>query len=87
GRIGEDLAPVPRGPQPAVDELPAEVARVLDGVPTRGEADAATVAADAGVPLRDALRALPFLRDCGFVEETEQGWRARYAAPAGRGAA
>ncbi len=87
GRIGDDLAPIPRGPETDFDALPPEIARVLDGVPLSGGADAAAVAADAGVPLREALRALPFLRDQGFVEETAQGWRARHAAAGRRRAA
>jgi DNA processing protein len=76
GRIGDDLAPIPRGPQTRLDELPSEMARILDGIPARGGADAAVVAAAVGVPLRDVLRALPALRDQGFVAETEAGWRA-----------
>jgi DNA processing protein len=84
GRIGDDLAPIPRGPEGALDALPPEIARVIDGVPTRGGADPATVAADAGVPLRDVLRALPLLRDAGYIEETVDGWRARHTRPGSR---
>jgi DNA processing protein len=76
GRIGDDLAPIPRGPERGYDALPPEHARILDGVPARASADVATIAACAGVPLRDVLRALPSLRDFGFVEEREDGWRA-----------
>jgi DNA processing protein len=74
GRIGEDLAPVPRGPQDARDRLDTELARVLDAVPLRRAADPAQIAASAGVPLREALRALPRLRTAGFVVEHEDGW-------------
>jgi len=80
GRIGDDLAPVPRGPQTRLDQLPGELRRILDGVPIRGAADAGTIAADAGVPLRDALRALPALAAEGLVVESAQGWRAVFAA-------
>ena len=79
GRIGDDLAPLPRGPLTRLDQLPAELRRILDGVPIRGGADAGTIAADAGVPLRDALRALPALAAEGLVVESAQGWRAVFA--------
>lgn len=75
GRIGDDLAPVLRGPEHAHDRLDPTLAQVLDGVPTRPGADAAQIAADAGVPLRAVLRALPALRDGGFVVEDATGWR------------
>jgi DNA processing protein len=74
GRIGEDLAPVPRGPEDARDRLDGDLARVLDAVPLGRVADAARIAAAAGVPLRAALRALPQLRLAGFVVERDDGW-------------
>ncbi len=82
GRIGDDLAPLPRGPLRPHDALPPEHARILDGVPARAGADAATIAASAGVGLRDVLRALPGLRDAGFVEERPDGWRSLRVSPA-----
>ncbi len=83
GRIGEDLAPLPQGRVSRRDELSDELARVLDGVPTGRAVDVGTVAAEAGVALRAALRALPHLRDLGFVLETPDGWRALHAPAAG----
>jgi DNA processing protein len=74
GRIGDDLAPVTRGPEDARDRLGLELARVLDAVPLRRVADAGQIAASAGVPLREALRALPALQAAGFVVEKEEGW-------------
>jgi DNA processing protein len=74
GRIGEDLAPVPRGPEDARDRLDPELTRVLDAVPLRRPADAAQIAASAGISLRAALRALPQLRVAGFVAERDGGW-------------
>jgi DNA processing protein len=79
GRIGDDLAPVPRGPEHRLDRLGPELARILDGVPLRGAADPGQIAAAAGVPLRDALRALPALESAGFVVARDGG----YAAVAG----
>jgi DNA processing protein len=74
GRIGDDLAPVPRGPEQARDRLGPELARILDGVPLRGPADAGRIAAAAGVPLRDALRALPTLESAGHVVARDGGY-------------
>jgi DNA processing protein len=76
GRIGDDLAPVPRGPERRLDRLGDELARVLDGVPLRGVADAGQIAAAAGVPLRDALRALPALESAGLVVPKDGGYAA-----------
>ena len=74
GRIGDDLAPIPRGPERAEDRLGPELSRVLDGVPFRGPADAGQIAAAAGVPLRDALRALPALESGGYIVAKDGGY-------------
>jgi DNA processing protein len=76
GRVGDDLAPVPRGPEHRLDRLGPELARILDGVPLRGAADPGQIAAAAGVPLRDALRALPALESAGFVVAKDGGYAA-----------
>jgi len=76
GRIGDDLAPVPRGPEDQFDRLGPDLAQVLDGVPLRGTADAGQIAAAAGVPLRDVLRALPALESAGHVVAREGGYAA-----------
>jgi len=77
GRIGDDLAPIPRGPEDQLDRLGPELSRVLDGVPLRGAADAGQIAAAAGVPLRDVLRALPALESAGHVVARDGGYAAR----------
>jgi DNA processing protein len=76
GRIGDDLAPVPWGPERRHDRLGPELSRILDGVPLRGVADAGQIAAAAGVPLRDALRALPALESAGHVVAKDGGYAA-----------
>jgi DNA processing protein len=76
GRIGDDLAPVPRGPERPQDRLGPELSRVLDGVPLRGPADAGQIAAAAGIPVREALRALPALESGGFVIAKDGGYLA-----------
>lgn len=75
GLIGEDLAPIPRGPERPRDRLDPDLARVLDGVPARKAADPQQIAASAGMSLRAVLRALPVLRDGEFVVEDAGGWR------------
>jgi DNA processing protein len=74
GRIGVDLAPVPRGPVYDRDLLGPELSRVLDAVPFRGPADAGQIAAKAGVPIRDALRTLPLLESAGLVVTRDGGY-------------
>jgi DNA processing protein len=74
GRIGVDLAPIPRGPVEDRDRLGPEMSRILDAVPFRGSADAGQIAATAGVPLRDALRTLPVLELAGLVVPRDGGY-------------
>lgn len=75
GRIGDDLAPIPRGPERPRDSLDEALAQVLDGIPLRRNADPQQIAAAAGVSLRAVLRALPLLRDGGFAVEDNGAWR------------
>ena len=84
GRIGVDLAPIPRGPEDDRDRLGPELSRILDAVPFRGSADAGQIAATAGIPLRDALRALPLLESAGLVLGRDGGY---VVAPKPTGAA
>ena len=77
GRIGDVLAPVPHGEEDQFDRLGPELSRILDGVPLRGAADAGQIAAAAGVPLRDVLRALPALEMAGHVVARDGGYAAR----------
>ncbi len=67
GRIGEDLAPPVRAAEDDRDRLGPELSQVLDAVPRRGVADAGQVAAGAGLPLRQVLRALAILEQTGHV--------------------
>jgi DNA processing protein len=75
GRIGDDLAPLVRGRERDRDRLGATLGQVLDGVPARPAVGPQQIAATAGLPLRVVLRALPALRDDGFVLEDASGWR------------
>jgi DNA processing protein len=77
GLIGDDLAPLVRAPEREHDRLGPHLSRVLDAVPRRGGADAGQIAAAAGVPLRDVLRAMPILEELGQVDATDDG---RYVA-------
>jgi DNA processing protein len=81
GRIGDDLAPVPRGADKPTDRLGPELSRILDGVPMRGVADAGQIAAAAGVGLRDTLRALPLLEAAGHVVMRDGGYAASRRPP------
>ncbi|GIH13624.1 DNA-processing protein DprA [Rugosimonospora africana] len=77
GLIGDDLAPRVRAPEREHDRLGPQLSRVLDAVPRRNGADAGQIAATAGLPLRDVLRAMPVLEELGQVASTEDG---RYVA-------
>ncbi|HEX5741364.1 MAG TPA: DNA-processing protein DprA, partial [Pilimelia sp.] len=74
GRIGADLAPVPRGPESARDRLPPTAARVLEEVPHGRPAPSDALSAQAGIPLRDVLRAMPLLVDLGLVRSVDGGY-------------
>ncbi len=80
GQIGDDLAPVLRGPDRDRDRLSSDFAQVLDGVPQRRGGGPQEIAAAAGVALRIVLRALPTLEDEGFIVQDDSGYR---VAPAG----
>ncbi|HEV7897779.1 MAG TPA: DNA-processing protein DprA [Planosporangium sp.] len=75
GRIGDDLAPAPRGPERPHDTLDPLAAQLLDAVLPRRARTAEEVAAAAGVSGRDARRTLPALVDAGFVVEHDNGYR------------
>jgi DNA processing protein len=85
GLIGDDLAPAVRGPENDRDRLGPELSRVLDAVTHRGS-DPGQIAAMAGLPLRQVLRALPALEVSGHVAVRGDGSYAlaprRSAAPA-----
>ncbi len=75
GRIGDDLAPIERGPETLRDQLDPEISQILDAVPIRTGVGPAEIAAGAGVTFRSALQALPFLRLKGLVVEDDGRWR------------
>lgn len=74
GRIGDDLAPVERGPHHPRDDLDSCAAALLDAMPRRGTVDLEEIAASAGVELRQAMRKLPLLAHLGFVVERDGGY-------------
>ena len=67
GRIGADLAPVPRGADRDRDGLDEESALVLEAVPGRGSAGPEELAARAGLDLRTVLRRLSGLELTGLI--------------------
>lgn len=75
GRIGDDLAPLPRAEEQPGDLLDPLARQVLDVVPPRRPADIDHLAAAAGVSVRDAMRALGLLDAGGFVIRTAEGYR------------
>jgi DNA processing protein len=74
GRIGEDLAPVERGPQYPRDDLDSTASALLDAMPRRRAAGLEEIAASAGVDLREVMRKLPMLAHLGLVVEREGGY-------------
>jgi DNA processing protein len=83
GRIGDDLAPIPRGADRPHDALDPLSSRILDAVLPRKPRSAEQIAAAAGVSAREARRALPFLLAGGFVVANQGAYR---LAPAPRAA-
>jgi DNA processing protein len=77
GRIGIDLAPLPRGREHPRDQLDPDAAKVLEAVPARRVVGADEIAARAGVELRTVLRKLGLLIDLGLLRRVE----GRYALP------
>lgn len=84
--VGEHLVDVPRGPVLARDRLTELETRVLEAVPRAVPAEARSVARTAGLAVTTTAAVLVRLRDAGFVEQTDGGWRlaaARHGVPAG----
>jgi DNA processing protein len=77
GMIGADVAIEQRGPIRPRDSLNEETTRVLESVPGRGGAGAASIAVAAGVDIDTAISCLGYLAAAGFVEQNERGWRLR----------
>lgn len=83
GTVGEDMAPVRRGPVLPRDVLDETTRAVLEAVPARGGAGLATTAVTAGTDLDTTLRCLGELAAAGFVERCERGWRLAKTADRG----
>lgn len=75
GRIGADLAPLPRGGEHPRDALGPDAAKVLDAVPAGKPFRAEQVAEAAGLPVTQVHRVLPQLVVTGMVTETPDGYR------------
>jgi DNA processing protein len=75
GRIGLDLAPVPRAQETPRDRLTPLQRQVLDGVRPRKVLTAEQIAGVVGVSTRDARRTLPGLESGSFVTATGGGYR------------
>lgn len=73
GLVGDDLAPPVRGPEREFDQLGQALARIVDAIPRRGGLDPGQIAASAGVPLREVLRALPTLEELGHAVMKDDG--------------
>ena len=82
GRVGADLAPVPRAPEYARDRLDPAEQRLVEALLLRKPLPAEAVAARAGVPLREAMRLLPSLALRGFARRDEAGFVAVRPEPA-----
>ncbi|HYN96177.1 MAG TPA: DNA-processing protein DprA, partial [Pilimelia sp.] len=81
GRIGADLAPLPRGPEHPRDRLDPQSARLLEAMPARRPVGPDALAARAGMDVRAVLRTLALLTELGLVRCVD----GQYALPAGRG--
>jgi DNA processing protein len=92
GRIGIDLAPMPRGPEHPRDRLDPEAAQILEAVPARRAVAADEIATRAGVDLRTVLRKLGMLLELGLLRRVDGRYAvtrhpatpARQADPPGR---
>ncbi|HEY3009868.1 MAG TPA: DNA-processing protein DprA [Micromonosporaceae bacterium] len=85
GLIGEDLTPLPRGPERPEDRLDSVAAQVLEAVPRRRPIGLDEVAARAGVDIRTAMRQLSLLDQLGLVAGRDGAWRLAAPARAVRG--
>ncbi|MEH1169959.1 DNA-processing protein DprA [Micromonospora sp. CPCC 205539] len=74
GRIGADLAPVPRGPQRPADDLDDDAQALLEALPRRGAIGVDGLAARAGVGVRIALRKLSLLEELSLVVRRDDGY-------------
>lgn len=75
GGIGEFLSEPPTAPQCQTDGLGPEALRVHGALRSRKEADAASVAAEAGVPVERTRALLSDLEITGLALRGEEGWK------------
>lgn len=78
---GHHLAEVPRGPVLARDRLTGLEAQVLDAVPRAVPAAVRSVARTGGLAVTTTAAVLSRLREAGFVEQTDTGWRLAGSPP------
>ncbi|MGH3648395.1 MAG: DNA-processing protein DprA [Micromonosporaceae bacterium] len=83
GRIGDDLAPVPRGGEQPRDTLSPQMAQVLDALPAGRPMTPDELVAESGLEISELNRTLPLLVLSGMAEELDGRYRlARgHAAP------
>jgi DNA processing protein len=74
GRMGTDLAPVPRGPEHPRDRLEPTEQRLLEALRIGKPLSSDEVATRAGVPALDARRLLPSLACRGFAQRRAHGF-------------
>jgi DNA processing protein len=75
GSIGDDLAPLRRGPVEPRDLLPPATARVLEALPAKGAADCLVIAHSSGTERDETLARLHELMSLGFVERRGEQWQ------------
>ena len=75
GSVGEDLAPVRRGPETVRDRVHGDNRKVLEAVPVARGAGVDSIARTGGVSVAAAGRALEALLAAGAVERRGDSWR------------
>ena len=83
GAVGDDLAPVPRGPETVRDRLTGEQRRVLEAVPVARGAAVESIARAGGLSVGATARCLDELLAAGVVERRRDTWRLASAIPDG----
>lgn len=81
GRLGDDAAPVRRGPVDPSDLVDPDGRQVLGALPSRRPVPVEALARSSGRDERAVLRALGRLERAGLAERIDGGWRRR--APTG----
>ena len=81
GRIGADLAPIPRGREHPRDALDDEAARLLEVIPRRGTASPDQLAVRAGLDIRTVLRRLALLETLALIRRHDDGFALSSAPP------